>query len=343
MARELIHMNGVDKTERIRLFGHFYRKSRFFAAFLICAAMLVGSFGAVGVWQSRGAWNHEKSAASTAQGETDAPPPVEPTPPHVPAGAVPICDADLSAAHLGNGYINHETAHLPDTETLLSQDLSSAVSSEPLVLILHTHTRESYSAAGQGYLEGEIGDLTYSDDPAKGVLAVGETLARTLKEKGVTAIHCTVTHDEPTLAGSYARAFESIRFFLEMYPSIRYVIDLHRDSVLSADGEYLRAVCETEDGRCAQVMAVVGSGEMSDARMQGNLALAQQLRVRLNGEFPTLCRPTVLRDATYNQELAPYSLLLEIGTGGNSVEEACRSAALVGEALAAIICGDRGR
>ncbi len=344
MAQDLIRVTGVDKTERIRLSGHFYRKARFFAAFLICAAMLVAGFGVSGVWLSRNA-GEGAGGTSAATLPSESKPPVQPpsdlptVAPILPAGAIPICDADLSAASLGNDYINNESERDPDLQALRGWDLSGVPSAEPLVLILHTHTSESYSAAGQIYLEGEIGDLTYSDDPKENVLAVGATLARTLNEKGVTAIHCTVTHDEPTLGGSYARAVESIRFFLTLYPSIRYVIDLHRDSVLNAEGEYLRAVCDTERGRCAQVMAVVGSGEMDDARLLGNLALAQQLRARLNQETPTLCRPTMLKSATYNQELAPYSLLLEIGTGGNSVEEACRSAVWVGEALAAIICG----
>lgn len=338
MERDLVCGREVDKKERICLSGHFYRKTRFFAAFLIAAAMLVACVAVSGVWQSRSVGEKKGGAGTTAPIETE-PPDIPTIAPIIPTGAVPIRDADLSAVALGNGYINNETDRAADPSGLLEKDVSSAMSAAPLVLILHTHASESYAMEGQTYFEGTVGDLTYSDDPERNMLAVGAVLARTLNEKGVTAIHCTVTHDEPTLGGSYARALESIRFFLDTYPSIRYVVDLHRDSVLNAEGEYLRAVCETETGRCAQVMAVVGGG-VGEELLLGNLALAQQLRARLNGIAPTLCRPTMLKSATYNQELAPYSLLLEIGTGGNSTEEACRSAVLVGEALAAIICGD---
>ena len=50
-----------------------------------------------------------------------------------------------------------------------------------------------------------------------------------------------------------------------------------------------------------------------------------------------LCRPVSLRNSSYNQELAKYALILEIGTAANSVEEAKRAAVLVGETLADLI------
>ena len=89
----------------------------------------------------------------------------------------------------------------------------------------------------------------------------------------------------------------------------------------------------------AQVMAVVGSdgNGTEHPNWERNLALAECLRAALNKEVSGLCRPSILRNASYNQELAPYSLLLEIGTGANSVEEAKRSASLVGKVLSDLL------
>ncbi|MBQ9773651.1 MAG: stage II sporulation protein P [Clostridia bacterium] len=363
MGKDLIEQNQVDKTERILLFGHAYRKSRFFATFLICAALLIAAFAVSAVWMSRerADWQGGDTgdadteapsdpAPSDTQAPTDERPdtgengtilPTPEAPPAIPEGAIPVADGDLSASSLGAAYIQNETLYHPSVEELLERDLSSVVGEEPLVLILHTHASESYSAPDIAYLEGEIGDLTYSEDASRNVLAVGQTLCGTLNEKGITAIHCTVMHDALSFGSSYAKAYESIQFFLTHYPSIRYVIDLHRDSVLTSDGTYIRAVTETEEGKVAQVMAVVGSdgGGEVNPRWQENLALALQLRAALNDTTPALCRPISLRNETYNQELAPYSLLLEIGTGANSVEEAERAAVLVGEALAKLISG----
>ena len=354
MSQELIRQTAADKTERIHMPTRFFHRSRFLAAFLICGALFIAAFAVSAIWAERGGvpWNNGDATVPPPldDGEGDAQPPAPERPSdttdapaiEIPTGATPVLDADLSASSFGAYYVNNETIYSPNVQELLQTDLSCEVSEAPLVLILHTHTSESYLTEGTPYVEGEVGDLTYTRDNAQNVVAVGEVLADTLNKNGITAIHCTVMHDMPTLAGSYTRAAESIRFYLEQYPTIRYVIDLHRDAVLNADGAYLRAVCQKEDGeRVAQVMAVVGSDGGGEAHPQWerNLALALQLRAHLNGTLEGVCRPPMLKNATYNQELSPYSILLEIGTGGNSLAEAERAAVMVGEALATVLKG----
>ena len=107
----------------------------------------------------------------------------------------------------------------------------------------------------------------------------------------------------------------------------------------NSKGEFIRTVYDAEEAPVAQVMAVVGSdgnGTVHDG-WEGNLALALRLRELLNTNGAAICRPISLRNASYNQELAPHSLLLEIGTAANSVEEAKRAAVLVGSALAYLL------
>ena len=170
-----------------------------------------------------------------------------------------------------------------------------------------------------------------------GVLAVGAELTRTLNEKGITAIHCTVMHDSPTLSGSYERSAETVRAYLKRYPSIQYVIDLHRDALYTDDGAFVRT--ETTAEGAAQVMAVVGTDANGTAfpHWEENLALALQLREQLNLTSSNAARHVYLRNASFYQELAPHALLLEIGSAANSVEEARCAARLVGEALAKLL------
>ena len=84
---------------------------------------------------------------------------------------------------------------------------------------------------------------------------------------------------------------------------------------------------------------MVGStwGGEENPNWEGNLALALQLRKQLNEVYGNLCRPPYLKSSTYNQELAPYSLLLEVGACGNSLQEAKRSALAVAGELAKLI------
>lgn len=341
------------KEEKILLDGTFRGKYRGFAVFLICCAILLAAFAVSAVWlQSsedgiRGLgsfWKDEQGNAPVDPAETEAdtlptePPTNAQTPEPIPEGAVPVVDADLSYPSLGRTYIHNETPYRPSVGELLERELSFSSTVEgPRVLILHTHTSERYLPNGTTYIDGTIGDAAYSRDASENVLAVGEELCCALNENGVTAIHCTVTHDDPTLSGSYSRAEQTVRRYLKEYPSIVLVIDLHRDAVTTADGSFVRTVAS--DGESAQVMAVVGSDAngTEHPRWQENLALALQLRERLNQDLEGACRPVSLRNASFHQELAKYSLLLEVGTVANSPKEAKAAARRVGEQLAEMI------
>ncbi|MBQ9806555.1 MAG: stage II sporulation protein P [Clostridia bacterium] len=348
-GRNLILEALPDSTaEKIHLEGAFDRKKRGFAAFLICCALLVAAFAVTALWQKNGGQDW-----FGAENTEDAPrPPVvqpdnmqdgtlsEPSP-SLPDGAIPIIPMDLSYISYGKAYMNSEIDYSPDLDALLAREVGSfADTSRPLVLILHTHTSESYLPQGSTYIEGALGDLTYSRDAHSNVLAVGEALAQTLNEKGISTIHCRVIHDEKGLSGSYQRSEETVRHYLEQYPTIEYVIDLHRDSVIAKDGSVVRSEGTYGEESVAQVMAVVGSdrnGTSFESGWEGNLALALQLREGLNANGNTVARPISLRRSSFNQELAKYSLLLEIGTAANSPEEAKRAAVLVGNVLAELI------
>lgn len=324
-----------------------FRKSRHFGAFLICCALFVAGFALTALWHNTNGtlWKGEeespKTEENTSQNENLILPPKPSVPEQIvlPEGATPIVSYDLSYIEQGIGYINNETFYRPNVEALLERDVFATPTQEPLVLVLHTHTSEGYLPESATYFEGALGEITYTQDEEGNMLAVGKAFVAALNKNGITAIHCTVMHDESGLAGSYERAAQSIQFFCEHYPSIRYVVDLHRDAILTSEGEYVRAVTEIDGKSVAQILPVVGSdaGGWAHDAWEGNLALALQLRQELNQNGAALCRPVMLRNATYNQEMAPAAILLEIGTGANSIDEAIAAATLAGEAFARVI------
>ena len=264
----------------------------------------------------------------------------------VPEGESAVIPMDLSLSSYGNSYIYNSTGYTPNAKALLAAKLSFSDdliylsgNTEPLVLILHTHATESYLPDGSISYKDTGGEMARSEDISENVVAVGNVMAQILNENGIPTLHCTLLHDKLQYKDSYQRAEETIKQYLERYPSIKLVIDLHRDAVIKSTGEIVRPVTSVDFEATAQVMCVVGSdwsGSKCD-NWEDNLALALQLRERLNSKYTSLCRPTYLRSSTYNQELAPYSLLLEIGACGNSLEEAKRAAAIVANELTAII------
>ena len=347
MERHPIPSNAPAAEPRILLYPKPFRKSRHFGAFLICCALFVAGFALTALWKNAEGSFLGKKEETTSKEENILPSPVIPDDTIVPDeivipdGATPIVSLDLSYAEKGVEYLNNETFYNPNASALLKTDITASPTYEPLVLVLHTHTSEGYLSQNATYIDGDLGKITYTEDEEFNMLAVGKAFIAGLNKKGITAIHCTVMHDEAGLSGSYERAAQSIRFFREHYPSIRYVVDLHRDAILTADGEYVRAVTEVEGKSVAQILPVVGSdaGGWEHDAWEGNLSLALQLRQMLNQNNNALCRPVMIKRSTYNQEMAPYAILLEIGTGANSIDEAIAAATLAGEAFAKVILG----
>ncbi len=259
----------------------------------------------------------------------------------VPEGQTPVIPMNLALGSYGASYIHNSTGYKPDTAALLAGSLKQTVdfeylaaSKSPMVLIVHTHATESFCEDGATYCD-TTGEYARSKDAEKNMIAVGKTLASELEKLGITTLHCTVMHDELQYKDSYRRSEESIRQYLEKYPTIRLVIDLHRDAVVQSDGDVVRPVTLHDGQAAAQLMCVVGSSYGGEAcpNWERNLALALKLREALNVKCEDLCRPPYLKSSTYNQELAPYSLLVEAGAGGNSLAEVQRSMVILAQAL----------
>ena len=280
---------------------------------------------------------------------TPAPPSTTPSPPTVdqnPPATLPtqpgendkpIIQMDMSLLGYGQNYIYNDTSLSPDIQKLTVAALPSyydASSDEPLVLIVHTHTTEAYMPDGALYYNTD-GEIARSSNELENMIAVGQEFARVLNENGINAIHCTVFHDE-SYRLSYQRSAETIKRYLAEYPSIKYVFDLHRDSLMRSNEELISAVTSIDGDNCAQIMPVVSAGFEG---FEDNLTFALKLRNLLNYQYTNLSRPVCLRESIYNQDLAPISILLEIGTSGNSLSEAKQAAVLTAEAIAWLIKG----
>lgn len=251
---------------------------------------------------------------------------------------LPIISCDLSCEDIFT--LNNTTGEHPDTEKLLRADYDfgyDPTSSNPLVLIVHTHATECYSREDSTYYDPN--SSTRSTDNNVNMIAVGEVLADTLNNSGINTIHCTVQHDAESYRDSYTLAAKSIKEYISKYPSIRYVFDLHRDAVMYESGAKARAVTELDGKKAAQIMILAGTdaGGADFPDWEKNLTLALKLADKMSGEYPGLMRPIALRGASYNEQYTNGSLLIEIGTDGNTLSQAKYSAKLLGSALSELI------
>ena len=228
----------------------------------------------------------------------------------------------------------------PDLGNLISAPLEWDLTvPEPTVLILHTHATESYTKNGEDYEESSSWRTL---DENYNMLSIGEALGRQLAQNGITAVHDRNLHDYPSYNGSYDHARKSIAAYLKAYPSIRLVLDLHRDAADTETGQ-LRTVANTEEGQIAQLMLVMGTNEagLTHPDWEENLSLALKLHAQLEKQCPGIMRPLILRAQRFNQDMSPGALLIEVGAAGNTHDEALAAVEQLAEAIAALARGTR--
>ena len=203
---------------------------------------------------------------------------------------------------------------------------------EPAVLILHTHTTESYTRVDEPYTESAAWRTADED---YNMVAIGEIVKHILEENGIPVIHDRELHDYPSYNGSYTRTRKAIQDYVNKYPSIQLILDLHRDA--AGEGSNQMRTLATVDGEpSAQLMLVMGTNYDSYPE---NLSLALKLHAQLERQCPGITRPLQLRAARFNQDLCPGSLLVEVGAAGNTHPEARRAAAQLAEAIVALAEG----
>ena len=228
----------------------------------------------------------------------------------------------------------------PDLQELLLQKLSWDLSGdEPTVLILHTHASESYTRQpGETYVE--TADYRTLDENYN-MIAVGDRLAELLVTAGISVIHDRQIHDYPSYSDSYANSRAAARQYLQQYPSICLVLDLHRDAAENPDGTQYATSVDIEGEQGTQIMLVVGTDASGNEHphWQQNLALALKLQVILEEFAPGITRRSILRAQRFNQDLCTGALIVEVGTAGNTLEEAMRSVPVLAKAIVELIHG----
>lgn len=222
-----------------------------------------------------------------------------------------------------------------DLEALITQPLQwNLYSQEPSVLIVHTHATESYAKNGKPYQESAAYRTL---DEEYNMLCIGALVAEYLNSNGISTLQDRTLHDYPSYNGSYSNARKSIEAYLEQYPSIRLVLDLHRDASESS-GKQLRTLAQVDGTHSAQLMVVIGANHKDYTE---NVSLGLKLHAQLESQAPGITRPMQLRAQRFNQDLLPGMLLIEVGAAGNTHEEAHQAAHQLALAVTALARGTR--
>ena len=234
----------------------------------------------------------------------------------------------------GGLSVNNATAYWVDVTEILSAGPGlSLPQGKPQILIIHTHSSEAYTQAGLDRYEPS--DTNRTENTEFNIVRIGDELTEIFQQAGLNVIHDRGIYDYPSYTGSYTRSGQAIEQYLRDYPSIQMVIDIHRDA-LGTDDVVYKTMAE-EDGVCAsQVMLLIGTDEsgLEHPNWRQNLAVALYMQNAVNARHPTLMRPIALVQQRYNQHLSPGSMILEVGSNGNTLQEALAAIRLFGQAAA---------
>ncbi len=207
-----------------------------------------------------------------------------------------------------------------NVEKLLKKDCTMKKNEEkPQILIYHTH------GGSESFIDS---DGTKKDS----VVGTGAVLSKILTEEyGYNVIHDETSYDiingRIDRSKAYDKALKGITKTLEKYPSIEVIIDLHRDGASNNE----KRVTTIDGKKVAKIMFFNGlsrkaSGEnidyLKNPRLQSNLAFSLKMELKAMELYPDFIRKIYLKNYRYNLHLRDKSLLIELGSNYNTVEEA---------------------
>lgn len=225
-------------------------------------------------------------------------------------------------------------------EKILNERIDLSVSADkPSVLIFHTHTTETYQILDRGFYETNF--ATRTKDSSKNMVRVGEEICKEIEKAGYKVIHDKEIHDL-SYNGAYAHSRKKIEEYMKKYPSIQIVLDIHRDAIQQSDGSKIKPTAVIQDKKAAQIMIISGCQEEGNPienfpDWRYNLTFAVHLQNQLEKMYQGITRPLYFCPRKYNMNVSHCSLLVEIGSDANTLEEAVYTGKCLGSALGEIM------
>lgn len=214
--------------------------------------------------------------------------------------------------------LNYSSVRDIDYAALFDKNINLAKKNDK-ILLYNTHTSETYTNSEKYQF-----DYTGTARTTNGnfnMLHIAKTLNYNLKDKGFDSIQNTTPHDYGTYTSAYSKSRITVKEALENMGGAGISIDVHRDA---AGDLSFRPSINIKGVQVAQLMFVMGVGNdtTKNPYYEDNIALALRIQNLADKIYPGLFRPMYIRNSVYNQDLNKYSLLVEVGATGNTIEEA---------------------
>lgn len=206
-------------------------------------------------------------------------------------------------------------------------------SSNVQILVYHTHSQEAY-------IDSIPGDTSTS------IVGVGEHLCDILRTQyGFNVLHHTGEYDVESRDNAYSNAMVGLDKVLAENPTIEVMIDLHRDQT-NPDTKLVTTIQDRPTARfmffngLCYTRALGALNNLPNPYVQDNLSFAFQMQLAAEEYYPGLTRRIYLKGYRYNLHYRPKSLLIELGSQTNTVEEAMNACDPMAHIIAMVLNGE---
>lgn len=203
---------------------------------------------------------------------------------------------------------------------------------EPIVYIYNTHQTEGYQRSN---------NASYNITPS--VLMAGYILRESLNDLGIPTL--VETNDITEVLRihnwkykySYAASKILLQDAMEKNKSLKYFIDLHRDSM-----SHEITTTQIENKSYAKVLFVIGKDHEN---YEQNLKMATAINDYIKNINPKLTRGISLKGGSgvngiYNQDISPNAILIELGGQYNNITEINNTISILSKAIHAYVKGE---
>lgn len=246
---------------------------------------------------------------------------------------------DASLKRSGSGFLKKQFSSFAEPYNLLNMKVAKLYNKEkkavkeievkPLVYLYNSHQTEEYAKT------------TLAEYAVNPTVTINNYIMLDVFQKNNIN---TITEERSIRevlnlnSWNYAASYKASRIYMEdvkkEYPSLKYFIDLHRDS-LKKD----KTTIQIGDKSYAKIIFLIG---LENVNYQKNLAFTEEINNKIGEKYPGLSKGIYKKggagvNGVYNQDFSPYTILIEIGGCENTTSEVLNTVLAISEVISEVI------
>lgn len=216
----------------------------------------------------------------------------------------------LSTLFIPKNFLK-KTYYTNDKKKKLEKELT--ITKEPIIYIYNSHQTEEYMPTS--FVEYSVRPTVEMNNYILEEKFEKEGFTTYVEEERIKEI---LNKNNWNYAGSYLASRTLLEKRKQEYPSLKYFIDVHRDSLPKS-----RTTVTINKKDYATILFIVG---LENKNYQENLSFTEKINNKLNEKYPNLSKGIYKKEGegvngVYNQDFSPRTILVEMGGQENSIEE----------------------